>query len=144
MALESQTDVEQLADALTQTADASHAWLLQAIGNRTITPDEARAAFHQETLLRQQANSLYVDAATCIVQGLALPQKEFMGIIRDANKRVARIKKIAVFMDLLADLLALASACCAAKPKPILAALKEIKQDVENLRQKTPVRSKSA
>lgn len=144
MALESKQDVEQLADGLTNSANESHARLLKAIETQEVTPDEARAAFQQETLLRQQASSLYIDAAACIVQGLTLSQKDFMGIIEEANQRIAKIKKIAAFLDLLADILALAAAAYAAKPKPILAAVKEVKQDLEDLRPKTAVKSKSA
>ena len=134
MALESREDIEQLADGLTQSADESRAWLLDAIKKQTITPDEARTTFQQEALLRQQANGLYIDAATCIVQGLSLSQKDFMKIIGEANKRIAKIEKIVILMDLLADILALAAASYAAKPKPILAALKEVKQDITSLK----------
>lgn len=137
MALDTKQDVEQLADGLTESANESHGWLLDAIKSNKITPDQARVAFQQETLLRQQANSLLIDAATCIVQGLTQSQKDFMGIIDEANQRIAKIKKIAAYLDLLADILSLATAAYAAKPKPILAALKEVKQDVEDLRPKS-------
>lgn len=133
MALEKKQQVEQLADRLTASADEIHARLMQAIKKKEIAPEEARATFQQETTLRQQANSLYIDAGSCIVVDLAIPQKEFVGVIEEANRRIAKIKEIAAFLDLVADILALAVAAYAGKPKPILAAFEEVREDLKAL-----------
>lgn len=134
MALASAKEVEQLATSLSDSANALHARLMQAIKNQEIGLDEARVAFQQESALRQQADSLYIEAATLIVAGLDIPQKELMETIQEANKRIAKIKKVATLLDLLADVLALTMAAYTAKPKLILAALKEVKQDVKELK----------
>jgi hypothetical protein len=144
MALDTKQDVEQLADRLTENANESHDRLLKAIKSKEIEPDQARAAFQQEILLRQQANSLYIDAARCIVQGFTQSQQDFIGTIDEANQRIAKIKKIAAFLDLLADILSLATAAYAAKPEPILASFKEVKQDLKNLRPKSAAKPKPA
>ena len=133
MALASQQEVEQFADTLSDCANALHARLMQAIKDQEIGPDEARVAFQQETALRQQANSLFIDAATLIVAGLDVAQNELMGTIQEANRRIAKIKKVAALLDFLTDVLALAMAAYTAKPKLILAALKEVKHDLDGL-----------
>ncbi|MDD5366646.1 MAG: hypothetical protein PHR30_15010 [Gallionellaceae bacterium] len=133
MALEQKSDVEALGDRMTSSADEIFARLIKAIEQHEISPEEARNTFQQETLLRQQANSLYIDAAKCIVDGLTITQTSFMQIIDDANQRIAKIEKVAAFLDLVADLLSLATAAYAAKPKPILAAIKEVEKDLKAL-----------
>jgi oligoendopeptidase F len=133
MALEKKQQVEQLADQLTASADEVRARLMQAIKKKEISPENARATFQSETSLRQQANGLYIDAAVHIVKDLDISQQEFTGVIENANQRIAKVKEIAAFLDLVADLLALAAAVYAGKPKPILAAFEEVRGDLKAL-----------
>ena len=134
MALEAKQDVEQLADQFTRNADETHTRLIRAIEKNEISQEDARVMFQHETSLRQQANSLYIDAAKCVVEGLALSQEKLVAVIDEASERIATIAKIAAFLDLVADILALATAAYAAKPKPILAALKEVQADLKALK----------
>lgn len=133
MALANQKQVEALADNITGCADSIHNRLMKAITNKEIDQYTAQSIFQDEAMLRQRANSLYIDAANCVVDGLAETQKSIIGLIDTANEKIKTIKKIASFIDLIADLLVLAAAAYAAKPAPILAALKEVKEDVDAL-----------
>lgn len=133
MALANQKQVEDLADKLSECADSIHVRLMKAIKNKEIDQYTAQLIFQDEAILRQRANSLYIDAANCIVDGLSQSQKSIIDLIDTAKDKIRTIKKIAGFMDFIADLLVLAAAAYAAKPAPILAALEEIKKDIEAL-----------
>lgn len=136
MALANAKQIADFADRLTQSADSIHERLLKALRNGEVDASTAQLIFQDEALLRQRASSLYIDAANCIVTDLGAPQKSVIELIDAANSKMAKIKAISKFIDLIADLLVLAAAAYAAKPGPILAALKEVKQDVEGLRAK--------
>jgi hypothetical protein len=136
MALANQKQVEVLADNLTQCADSIHDRLKKAIKNREIDQYTAQSISQDEAILRQRANSLYIDAANCVVDGLADSQKNVMALIDTAKETMTTIEDIARFIDLIADLLVLASAAYAAKPGPILAALREVREDVDTLSEK--------
>jgi len=131
MALGTQLQVEAIADAMTACADAIHARLLAAIKKKEIDQSAASALLQDEATLRQRANSIYIDAVNCVVENLKEPQKTITDIIEQAEKKIAAIKTIESFIDFMADLLVFAAAVYAAKPGPILSALKEIKDDVE-------------
>jgi hypothetical protein len=130
MALANQKQVEELADNISGCADSIHARLMKAIKNKEIDQYTAQSIFQDEASLRQRANSLYIDAANCVVDGLSESQKSIIDLIDTAKEKIKTIKKIASFIDFIADLLVLAAAAYAAKPAPILAALKEVKDDV--------------
>ena len=130
MALATQQQVEELADKITECADSIHARLIQAIKRKEIDQSAAQSIFQDEAILRQRANSLYLDATNCVVEGLAESQEEMLGLIDTAKEKIKTISKIAGLIDLIADLLVLAAAAYAAKPGSILAALKEVKEDV--------------
>src|SRR3990172_6567736 len=129
MALANQKQVEDLADSLTECADSIHERLMKAIKNKEVNQAEAQATFQDETILRQGANSLYIDAASYVVNGLATSQKSLMEVVDTAKAKIKKIRQIGAFIDLVADLLSLSAAAYAAKPGPILAALKEVKED---------------
>jgi hypothetical protein len=136
MALSDQKQVEAFADNLTQCADSIHERLKKAIKNKEIDQYTAQSIFQDESILRQRANSLYIDAANHVVVDLRDPQKDVTVLIDTAKATIRTIDNIARFIDLIADLLVLASAAYAAKPAPILAALKEVKEDVDALSEK--------
>lgn len=133
MALANQKQVEVLADIITGCADSIHERLMKAIKNKEIDRYTAQTIFQDEAVLRQRANSLYIDAANCVVDGLAESQKSVLELIDSAKAKIKTIKEIAGFIDLVADLLVFAAAAYAAKPLPIMAALKEVKEDIEAL-----------
>jgi hypothetical protein len=133
MALANQEQVEALADNITECADSIHDRLKKAIKNKEIDQYTAQSIFQDETILRQHANSLYIDAANCVVENLVESQKNVMALIDTAKEIIRTIKDIAHFIDLIADILVLAAAVYAAKAAPILAALKEVKEDIDAL-----------
>ncbi|KUG24650.1 hypothetical protein ASZ90_005524 [hydrocarbon metagenome] len=133
MALANQKQVEDIADKLSECADSIHVRLMKAIKNKEIDQYTAQLIFQDEATMRQRANSLYIDAANCVVEGLFESQKSIISLIDAAKDKIKTIKKIAGFMDFIADLLVLVAAAYAAKPAPILAALEEIRKDVETL-----------
>lgn len=133
MALAHQKQVEEIADKLSECADSIHIRLMKAIKNKEIDQYTAQLIFQDEATLRQRANSLYIDASNCVVEGLSASQKSMVGLIDTAKDKIKTIKQIAGFMDFIADLLVLVAAAYAAKPEPILAALEEVRKDVEDL-----------
>lgn len=135
MALETAEQIEELADALTASANAIHARLMKAIKANEISKEDARATLQDEATLRQRAGALYIDAALHVVSGLTLAQTELLETIGNGNEKLKKLKKIAAFLDFVADVLALSTAVYAAKPKVILAAFKEIKKDIDEFEQ---------
>jgi len=121
---------------MTECADAIHSRLKKAIKNKEIDHYTAQSIFQDEAVLRQRANSLYIDAANCTVENLSEAQQNVIALIDRAQETIKTIENTARFIDLIADLLVLAAAAYAAKPAPILAALKEVKEDIESLREK--------
>ena len=137
MALATSTQVEAVAAELTGCADVIHERLMKAIKRKEIERADAQLIFQDEIILRQKANGLYIDAANCVVSELVESQKSMMDTIGTAKQRLKNIKNIAMFIDLTADLIVLAAAISAAKPPAILAALKEIKKDSDDISQST-------
>lgn len=133
MALANKEQVEALADNLTKCADSIRARLTKAIKNKEIDHSAAQSLFQDESTLRQQANSLYINAAKLVVEDLAESQKNVMTLIDTVKEVIRTIENVSHFIDLVADLLVLVSAAYAAKPAEILAALKEVKKDVDAL-----------
>jgi hypothetical protein len=133
MALANKEQVEALADNITECADSIRVRLKKAIKNKEIDQSAAQSIFQDEAILRQRANSLYIDAANRVVVDLAESQKSVMALIDTAKNTIRTIEDLARFIDLIADLLVLAAAVYAAKPAPILAALKEVKADIDAL-----------
>lgn len=133
MALADATQIVDFADALTRSADGIHDRLLIAIRNNEVDHPTAQMIFQDESILRQRADGLYIDAAACVVAGLDEEQKSVIDLVDTANAGMRKIKDMARFIDLVADLLLLAAATYAAKPRPIIAALKEVRRDVEAL-----------
>jgi hypothetical protein len=131
MALNTQKEVEQLADSLTKSADAIHKQLLKEIKRGGVDHAQAQLIFQDEAVLRQKANGLYIDAANCVLKNVAADQDEIIGLIAAANDKLKKIEDTGKFIDLIADLLVLASAAYAAKPGPLLAALKEVRKDLK-------------
>ena len=130
MALANKEEVEALADNITKCADSIHDRLMRAIENKEIDHSAAQSLFQDESTLRQQANSLYINAAKRVVEGLAETQENIMALIDSAKETIKTIEDIARIIDLIANLLVLATAVYNAKPASILAALKEVKGSI--------------
>jgi hypothetical protein len=130
MALEKPEDIEALADALTGLASVFHDCIMDAIKVGKADQATTQALFQQESSLRQKANSLYANAINCVVSGLDLEQKDLLGVVEAAKRRIKAIEDIQKAMELAGDLIVLGASVVAGKPGPILAAVKEIKGDL--------------
>jgi len=135
-ALSNASEIVAFADKITDYANSIHEWLIKSISDKKVNQQTAQTIFQDESILRQRANALYLDAANCIVKNLQTSQDELLGIINDAKKSLAEIKEVAKVVDLIADILVLVGAAYAAKPDPIVAAIKEVKSDLDGLKEK--------
>ena len=133
MALATEQNLVELADRLTQSASAIHVRLMKLIKGKHIDLAMAQLIFQDEVMLRQRANALYLDAANCVVGELQQTQKSILDLVDSANERITKIKSLTQCIDLIADLLVLAAAAYAAKAGPILAALQEVKKDIDEM-----------
>lgn len=133
MALATEQNLVELADRLTQSANAIHARLMKLIKGKQIDQGMAQLIFQDEAMLRQRANALYLDAANCVVGELQQTQQSILDLVDAANERITKIKSLTQCLDLIADLLVLAAAAYAAKAGPILAALQEVKKDIHEM-----------
>src|SRR5471032_361931 len=105
-------DIEALGDNLSASADALHAQLMRALRKRApggtapgMTQGTAQALFENEVLLRQRANSLYLDSARLAASGLGGAQQRLLEQTRRAQDAVARIDQVKDLVDLSAELL---------------------------------------
>lgn len=134
MALTTQAQIETVAAELNNCADIIHERLMKAVKRKEIARADAQLIFQDEIILRQKANGLYIDAANSVVIGLMETQKSLLETIGLAKQKLRKIRDVATFIDLTADLIVLAVAISTAKPPAILAALKEIKKDCEEIK----------
>lgn len=134
MALTTQAQIETVAAELNNCADIIHERLMKAVKRKEIARADAQLIFQDEIILRQKANGLYIDAANSVVIGLMETQKSLLETIGLAKQKLRKIRDVATFIDLTADLIVLAAAISTAKPPAILAALKEIKKDCEEIK----------
>lgn len=98
-----------------------------------INRDQARKMFDNELTLRQCASRLFAEAAIIVIHDLQVAQSELMDVVKSAQKKIGQIDRIKSSVGLIADLITLATAVLSMKPQPILAALKEVKEDIETL-----------
>lgn len=131
MALETPESIEALANSLTGAADVLHDRLIHAIKGGGLDQATALAIFQQESALRQKANALFADVAGCVVNGLAVEQAELIGAVGAAKARLQAVDDIRKAMELVADVIVLGASAAVGKPGPILAALKEIRNDLK-------------
>jgi hypothetical protein len=131
MALKTPKEVEELADGLTESADALHKQLLKQIRKGSVNQAQAQMMFQDEAILRQKANGLYIDAVNCVVADLPTAQGKLVDLVAAANAKLKKMNDVEKIIDLVADLLVLAAAAYAAKPGPLLAALEEVRKDLK-------------
>jgi uncharacterized protein YgfB (UPF0149 family) len=130
-ALATTEDVEALADRLSAAADGFNENLKALLRAGAIDEARAYALLHDEQTLRTQANALYFQAAQRVVTGLTVAQADMLETIGEAAERLKKISDLRVFLDLAADLIAFAAAASSGKPKVIVAALKEVRNDIK-------------
>jgi len=128
------TDLEILADSLSACADELHQRIMRGVrrqqaleGTGGLAHGAAQALFENEVALRQQANSLYVDAASHALEGLGVSQQELLRLAESARAAIARINRVKELVSLSADLLAVAAAVAAARPEHLAAPLENLK-----------------
>lgn len=129
-ALSSVSDLEQIADQLSQSADAMNEGIKAGIANGTITRERAYSMLHDEQALRSRANAIYFDAAQCVVRDLNLAQGELVKVIQDANETMKTMHDWNEFLSISADILALASGIYAARPAYIFTAFNALRTEV--------------
>ncbi|AVR96191.1 hypothetical protein [Pseudoduganella armeniaca] len=144
-------DIEALADSLSASANALHERIMRAIrrnGQQVdgadddaavagdadgggITHADAQALFEQEVALRQQANSLYVDAARLATAGLVVPQAQLLEVAGRARETIRRIDRAKDIAGIVAALLGLAGAIAGAQAKDAAAALEDLRDNLD-------------
>lgn len=139
-------DIEALADSLSASAHALHERIMRAIrrnGQQAdgdaaggadaggITHADAQALFEQEVALRQQANSLYVDAARLATAGLVVPQAQLLEVAGRARETIRRIDRAKDIAGIVAALLGLAGAIVGAQAKDAAAALEDLRDNLD-------------
>ncbi len=130
MALKNQKQVEAFADNIIACADDIHGRLIEAIKDKKIDQMTAQQIFQNEASLRQHANTLYIDAANFVVDGLGESHTSLIDLIGSARESIRTMEKLAGTIGLIANLILLAAAACTAKPGPILSAMKAVQSDI--------------
>lgn len=139
--------IEAVADSLSGCADELHERIMRAIRQRPsgdaagtgddlaggITQDAAQALFDQEVLLRQSANSLYVQAAALAVAGLDSVRQDLMEVTAAARDTLRRVAKVQALVGLAAGLVGLASAIAAGKPGQWPGAIRAVRDQLKGL-----------
>ncbi|RFP15121.1 hypothetical protein D0T25_18450 [Duganella sp. BJB488] len=135
-----QHDIEALADSLSASADALHAHLMRALrkpapggGAPAMSQGTAQVLFENEVLLRQRANSLYLDSARLAAAGLGGAQQQLLDLARRAEDAIARIDRVKDMIDLTAELLSLGAAVATGKPDHLAAPLEKLKHHLDAL-----------
>ncbi len=132
-------DLETLADSLSASADELHERIMRGIRQQQrllgsngapLTHGAAQALFENEVALRQQANSLYVDAASHSLEGMGVTLPELLRLAGEAHDTIRRIDRVKELAGISADLLAMAAAIAAARPEHLAAPLESLKKQL--------------
>lgn len=131
-ALASAGKVEELADRLTACADAIHARVMRDIhrypnGVPEAEQNAALTLLDSEQELRQRADSLYADAAACVVSSLGQSQQHLIQLTADAAVKIQTITRIGDGISLVARLVGLAAAAASGQGLVVIAALDALK-----------------
>ena len=135
--LSSAAQIEALADQLSACADEIHKRVMKDINGHNGSPISevdkaiARALLEDETLLRQRADGLYADAATCTVKSLGQSQQQIVKLTVDAAEKISKISKIANAAALVGGLLMLAGAVATGQAAPIVVAIERVSKQIK-------------
>lgn len=121
--------VQAVAKLFSELADAYNVRLKEEAPN--LNGSEVYARLQEEQRLRSISNQLYFEAAERVLQDAVDDQQKLEGDLKKAKARLKKIEEWAAALDLVADLLVLAGALLARKPGPIVAALKEVRDDLK-------------
>lgn len=112
-------------------SDAADAYNAQLKANAaTLTMQEIFPLIQHEMALRQTANRMFFEASRLEIEAGKTDVAELNAAVAEANEALKRIDRLRDVLDLVADLLVLGSAVIAGKPGPVLAALREVKNDI--------------
>ena len=128
MALSTAKEIEVFADKLTESADTMHAKTVAAAAKKLISHEVAQQAFEQVSILRQEANSFYIDAAHKVLQNLDMSQDEILGIIDNAKSHIELIDKIEEGLVIITQLLDLVAKVQSTDIKGVISVTKELKK----------------
>lgn len=132
--LSTSDEIIEAANCLTSFADAADAKIREDFDSGAMSQVQAFEGFNAVARIRSLANTLYTAAVKSVVKDLAMPQKELLALFARSEKVLAQVNRFRVFIDLIADVVVLATAIYAGKPAPIVSALKEINKDVDEIR----------
>lgn len=127
MALSTAAEIEAFADKLTEAADVAHAKVVAQAKSKTIGHEEAQNAFEQTSLLRQEAQGLYIDTAVRVLSNLELAQDSLMDDIDHAREHITRVDRIESVLTTVAKLLELIAKVQAADVKGVVSVTKELR-----------------
>lgn len=131
-ALSTPEQVTQLGDQLSAIADAMHERIMREIRtypSGAVPPaaqQEARALLDDEQLLRQQANALYLQAATQIVKSLPQSQLHVMQLTAAAADKLKHLVQLRDALGVVGRVLELSGAALTGNPVIIMRALEDM------------------
>jgi hypothetical protein len=125
-------DLEALADSLSACADELHSRLMRALRRQQpmqggLSQGAVQALFENEVALRQQANSLYIDAATVSLQGMGATRQELLDLAAKTRLTIRRIDVMKDLAGITADLLGVAAAVVAMRPEHLADPLQNLR-----------------
>jgi hypothetical protein len=89
--------------------------------------EAARTLLDEEQVLRQRANSLYLDAATLVVHSLGQSQQHLLALTADAAQKLKKLTKLRDAMGIVGRVLELSAAAATGQPALIVRALEDMK-----------------
>jgi hypothetical protein len=132
MALSTAKEIEDFADKLTESADTMNKRRVAAAKIKSISLEDSQKVKEQCDLLRQEANSLYIDTAKKVLQDLEMSQDEILGIIGEAKSRIERIDKIEKVLVIVTQLLDLVAKVQSADIKGVVSVSEDLKSQFES------------
>lgn len=121
--------VQAVAKLFSELADAYNVRLKEEAPN--LNASDVYARLQEEQRLRSISNQLYFEAADRVLQDAVDDQQKLESDLDRAKAHLKTIEDWAAALDLIADMLVLAGALLARKPGPIVAALKEVREDLQ-------------
>jgi hypothetical protein len=144
--LASVAQIVELADQLSACADQLHERIMRDIRayDGGIVPAHvqatARALLEDELVLRQRANGLYADAATCVVKSLGKSQQGVVALTTAAADKIRKIALIGDVTGLVAGLLQLAGAAATGQAASVITALDKIYTNIKAIETHRPAK----
>jgi hypothetical protein len=127
-ALQKAEDLQTVAALLSEIADNYNARLRAEAAN--LTTAQVFVRLQEEQRLRSLANQMHFEANDLILDDVVDDQSRLESSLSKAKKKVKQFEDFARALDLVADILVLAGAILAGKPGPIIASLKEVREDI--------------